>query len=73
MAEAAAERIRKRVRKDSDMETSKPQRKGKASKEDETQVELQSQPTQECILVDPNSQVIPDQTLVGRRRVLILA
>ncbi|EXK76154.1 hypothetical protein FOQG_19087 [Fusarium oxysporum f. sp. raphani 54005] len=53
MAVTAAEQIRKRSRKDNEMETSRPQpKKRKVSKEDESQLELKEQPTQECILVD---------------------
>ncbi|CVL08890.1 uncharacterized protein FMAN_14120 [Fusarium mangiferae] len=48
MAVTAAEQIRKRSRKDNEMETSRPQpKKRKVSKEDESQLELQEQPTQE--------------------------
>ncbi|RKK88928.1 hypothetical protein BFJ68_g16837 [Fusarium oxysporum] len=53
MAVTAAEQIRKRSRKDNEMETPRPQpKKRNVSKEDESQLELQEQPTQECILVD---------------------
>jgi len=50
-AATAVKKLRKRPRKDYEAEISR-RRRQKVSKEDETQLELQQQPTQECILVD---------------------
>lgn len=55
MVAAASEKIRKRRTKGNKTETSRPlSKKRKVSKEDETRLELQEPPTQECILVDPS-------------------